>query len=109
MLILNWLNDNFDHLNCYTPEQIYSANISKITPDDLVVETCRRLHARKLIDEMTSQPGDSLKRRSCYRISQLGIDKLNPNTREKNLYKIAIIAMAAAIIAAIASIISIFT
>lgn len=108
-IILNWLNDNFNRSNCYKPKEIYGHVAHKITPENTVVETCRRLHAMKLIDEITNKPGDPEKRDSCYRISQLGIDKLNPNTREKKMFKIAIIGMAAAIIAAITSIISIFT
>jgi len=106
---LKWLNDNFHQSNCFNPKQIYAQVHTKISTEGTVESVCRRLHTMKLIDEITVQPGDPNKKHSCYKISQLGIDELTPNTREKKMYKIAIIGMAAAIIAAITSIISIFT
>jgi len=106
-IILNWLNDNFNHSNCYKPKEIYGHVHHKITPEDTVVSTCRRLDAKKLIDEITSHPNDPEKRESCYRISQLGIDELNPNTRDKQMFKFAKIGAAAGIIAAITSIIAV--
>ena len=106
-IILNWLNDNFNHSNCFRPDEIYAHVHHKITPEDTVVTTCRRLHAKNLIEEITNTPNDSMKRNSCYRISQLGIDELNPNTRDKQMFRFAKIGAAAGIIAAITSIIAV--
>ena len=99
-----WLNENFDQSNCYNPKEIYGHVAHKITPEGLVVKTCRRLHAKKLIDEINSHATDPEKRKSCYRISQKGIDELNPNTREKRMFTFAKIGAAAAIVAAITSV-----
>jgi len=105
--ILEWLNDHFVESNCFKPLDIYDHNKSKFSNESYIVSTCRRLHARKLIDEMTSHAGDPDKRNSCYRISNAGIDALNPNSTEKKMFKLAKIGAAAGIIAAITSIIAV--
>ena len=101
------MNDNFEHSNCYRPVDIYAHIHNMITPEETVVKVCRRLHAMNLIEEISNKPNDPSKRESCYRISQLGIDKLNPNSREKGMFKMQKITTALAIITTIASVITV--
>ena len=108
-VVLKWMNDNIDESDCFRPVMIHANIKGKIKNEDDVVTICRRLQAKELIDEKNNTPNDPHQRNSCYRITKKGMDELNPNTREKKIYKIAIIGMLSAIVAAITSIISIFT
>jgi len=110
--LLKFLKDHEDEKRCFKPGEIL--DIVGHTGQDLdtleiVATDCRNLQARDMIIEKTGHASDPQQIHSCYRITQKGLDQLNPNTRDKNMYKIAKIAMSAAIIAAIASIIGIFT
>lgn len=105
--ILEWLNDKFKQSDCFRPQQIYDHNKNEFSNESIVVSTCRRLHAKKLIDEITSTVNDPDKRDSCYSISKAGMDELNPNTLDKQMFKLAKIGASAGIIAAITSIIAI--
>ena len=104
---MNWLNDNFHLSNCFNPKQIYGHVNHEISTEGTVESVCSRLHTMNLIDEITNQSGDPNKKHSCYKISQLGIDELNPNTREKKMFTFAKIGAAAGVIAAITSIIAV--
>jgi len=107
--ILIWLKENMKHSSCYRPNAIYSNNRETFTNESKVVTVCRRLSIKELIEAENETPGDSSHRNTCYYISKLGLDELNPNTRDKKIYKMIVVGTLAAIIAALASVIGIFT
>jgi len=107
--ILLFLKNNMKYSSCYKPTQIYSSMEPRLTNEDKVVTLCRILCSKKLIDAETETSNDSSHRNTCYSISKLGLDELNPNTRDKKIYKMIVVGTLSAIIAAIASVIGIFT
>lgn len=105
--VLQYLQLNQTTYDCYKPEMLVDCFIGESKSIEDIANICITLSNKKLI---TMQHSSSNKKfSSCYSISEKGIDELNPSSRGKNLYKFALLGTIFAGIAAIASIISIFT
>lgn len=93
-------------VRCYNPRNL-NKDFELSFDEDTIVSICRKLHAKKLIDEITTTPSDPRGLNTCYRISEKGIDKLNPNSREKKMFKMQKLNTVLALFATAASVITV--
>lgn len=107
-IILEHLQLNQTSQDCYKPDELAACFTTNLKTSEEVADICVALSNKKLITMQNYVPSNK-KLSSCYSISEKGIDELNPSSRSKNLYKFALLGTIFAGIAAIASIISIFT
>lgn len=108
--ILNYLNLNIDTQNCYEPKHIsdnFGSSNDKLDDELKAAKVCSRLYAKGVVDLMGSRSSDPDKLGNCYRINAKGIDELNPSSKNKNLYRLAIIGGICSPIAIVLAIVAI--
>ena len=96
-----------DTQDSYKPKMILDS-IESLKDELKVAKTCSRLYSKGVVDLMSSTSTDPNKLGNYYRINAKGIDELNPSSKNKNIYRLAIIGGICSPIAIVLAIIAIF-